>query len=69
MDKENKIKKLETIMNDLGNATDFETASGNFTQASVLVKELLTESETAKGKVYEVIKELDEMIEQETNLE
>jgi hypothetical protein len=65
----NKIKKLEKTMAELGAAEDFEIASNRFEKASKLVKELLVEGDKEQGKVYEVIKELDNLIEIESDIE
>jgi hypothetical protein len=69
MDKKNKVKELEKTMNELGAAEDFETAANRFETASNLVKELLAESDTTHGKIYEVIKKLDELVEVESDIE
>lgn len=67
MESKNKIKKLEQAMAELSSASDFETAAARFDTAGKLVKELLTESERAEGKVYKVIKDVDKYIEAESD--
>jgi exonuclease VII small subunit len=55
MTQTNKMKKLEELVGQIENETDFDKAAEDFHTAAKLVKELQTEFQTKQGKLYEVI--------------
>jgi exonuclease VII small subunit len=63
-----KIKKLEEIAKAIGEEKNIDIAIDNFTAGASLVKEILAELETKRGKVYEVVQETDKLIEKETDI-
>jgi exonuclease VII small subunit len=60
-----KIKRLEELAKAIENEKNIDAAIDNFTKGTVIVKEILAESEAKRGKVYEVIAETDKLIEAE----
>jgi len=62
------IKELEKIKTQIEKETDFEKIITLFTSASVIVKSAVASGASAKGRLLEIIKELDQYIEKELKL-
>ena len=60
-----KIAKIEKIAKEIEGEKNFDKALAKFTEAAELIKVLLKDGEKQKGKVMEIVREIDEMIEQE----
>jgi len=63
-----KTGELEKLVKELEGEENFDIAIEKFGSAAKLVKELLGEVEEKKGRVLEVIKTIDGMIEKEMQL-
>ena len=63
MDK--RIEHVENLMKQIEAEKDFLRAADLFAEAAPIIKQLLAQGAEAKGKVLEIIKELDEYIERE----
>jgi exonuclease VII small subunit len=64
-----KIKKIEALTKEIEGDKSFDNAIKKFTEAAELIKAALKESALEKGKVTEIIKDLDEYIEKEFKAE
>jgi exonuclease VII small subunit len=60
-----KIAKIEKLAKELETEKDFDKSIAKFTEAAELVKVALDEGAKQKGKVLEVIKEIDGIVERE----
>jgi len=63
------IKKIEKLAKEIESEKDFDKSVAKFTEAAELVKVALADGATQKGKVLEVIKEIDGVIERELKSE
>ena len=59
-----KIEKIEKLTREIEGAS-FDKAIAKFTEAAGLIKQALAEGEKQKGKVLEIIREIDEIVERE----
>ena len=64
-----KMAELEKIAKEMESGSSFDKTVENFTKASVLVKEILGETADKKGRVLEIIKDIDGMIEREIKVD
>ncbi|MCL2755832.1 MAG: hypothetical protein FWE45_02155 [Firmicutes bacterium] len=64
-----KMAELEKIAKELEASTSFDKSTELFTRSANLVKEILTQTADTKGKVYEIIKDVDGMVEAELKLD
>jgi len=64
-----KMAELEKLAKEMEGSTSFDKTIENFTKASALVKEILGETADKKGRVLEIIKDVDGMIEREVKQE
>jgi exonuclease VII small subunit len=58
-----KIQKIEKITKDLENEKNFDVIVERFAEAAGLIKEVLSESAKVKGRVMEIVRDLDGAIE------
>ena len=63
-----KMTELESLAKTLENEKSFDKSVEHFTKAAMLVKEIVTEVSEKKGKVLEIIKDVDGVIERSINL-
>jgi len=56
-----KMSDLEKIAREMENSNSFDKSVENFTKASCLVKEILSTTSDKKGKILEIIKDIDAM--------
>jgi len=59
------IKEIEKLAKELESEKNFEKSIEQFSRASELIKIALSSSEQERGKIYQIIRELDEIIEEE----
>jgi len=64
-----KISKLENLAKQIESEKDFDKSVAKFTEAAGMVKLALEGASQAKGKVFEIIKEIDEFVERELKQE
>jgi len=64
-----KIKKIVKLAEEIETEKDFDKSLAKFTEAAELVKSALAEGAKQKGKVLEIVKELDGYVERELNSE
>ena len=64
-----KITKIEKLTKDIEDEKDFDKVVEKFAQAAELIKAALGESSKGKGRVMEIIRELDGIIEKQINPE
>ena len=69
MSVDKKIAELEKLAKELEKEKSFDKTIENFAKAASLVKEVLVETESARGRVLEIIKDLDGIIERELDVE
>ena len=62
---EETITKIEKLTKEIENEKNFDKSIEKFTAAAGLIKQVLAEGKKQKGKVLEIIRELDEIIEKE----
>ena len=60
-----KIAKIEKLAKEIEGEKNFDKALAKFVEASELIKVALKDGEKQKGKVMEIVREIDEMIEKE----
>ena len=60
-----KITKIEKLTKEIEGEKNFDKALAKFTEAAELIKQALVDGKKEKGKVLEIIRELDEIIERE----
>lgn len=60
-----KIAKIEKLAKEIESEKDFDKSVAKFTEAAGLVKAALAEGTKQKGKVLEIIKEIDGYVERE----
>ena len=66
LDKEpNYIEKIEKLTREIEGEKDFDKAIKKFTEAAELVKLAMKSGEHERGKVMEIIRDIDEIIERE----
>jgi len=58
-----KITELESLTKTLENEKSFDKSIECFTKAAKLVKEIVTEVSDSKGKVLEIVKDVDGVVE------
>ena len=63
MDK--KLERIEQLTKQIETDKNFDNVIKMFTEASALIKELLVQSTETRGRVLELVRELDEFIEKE----
>jgi|GEM_PF-3291183 len=61
----NIIAKLEKLGKEIENEKNFDRALQMFTEATGLIKQALHEGRQQKGKITEIVREVDEFIEKE----
>ncbi|MDR0975916.1 MAG: hypothetical protein LBM01_03080 [Christensenellaceae bacterium] len=66
---DDKIKKIEKLTAELENEKSFDESVKKFAEAATLIKSALAEGEEAKGKVLEIIREVDGITEKELPLD
>lgn len=64
-----KITKIEKLANEIEKEKDFDKSVEKFIEAAGLVKDALIEGARQKGKVFEIIKEIDKFVECELKLD
>jgi len=64
-----KISKIEKLAKEIESEKDFDKSVAKFTEAAELVKVALAEGTKQKGKVLEIIKEIDGYVEKELRTE
>ena len=64
-----KISKIERLAKEIEAEKDFDKSVAKFTEAAELVKQALAEGVKQKGKVLEIIKEIDGFVERELKTE
>jgi len=60
-----KVSKLEKLAKEIEAEKDFDKSVAKFTEAAELVKVALADGTKQKGKVLEIIKEIDGYVEKE----
>jgi len=68
MEMKNKIEELEKLTKQIETETDFEAVVELFGNAAVMIKEAISGTAKAKGKLLEIVRDLDEYIEKELKL-
>ena len=68
MEKQNKLVELEKLKNQIDKETDFERVVELFSTAASLVKRTLSVASMARGRITEIIRDLDGYIEKELKL-
>lgn len=58
-----KMKDLEAVAKAVENGTSFDKVTKDFGEAAKLVKEILAETKETRGRVSEIIKDVDGYIE------
>ena len=64
-----KIAKIEKLAKEIETEKDFDKSVAKFTEAAELVKAALAEGAEKKGKVFEIVKEVDGIVERELKVE
>ena len=64
-----KISKIEKLAKEIEAEKDFDKSVAKFAEAAELVKDALVEGIKQKGKVLEIIKEIDGIVERELKAE
>lgn len=60
-----KMTKIEKLTKEIEVEKNFDKAIAKFNEAAQLIKQALSEGAKEKGKVMEIVRELDEIIEKE----
>ena len=60
-----RIERVEALLKQVETEKNFLRAADLFAEAAPIIKELLAEGEKKHGKVLEIVKELDNYIEQQ----
>jgi len=66
---EKKIEAIEKLIKQIEKELDFDKVVSLFGEAAGLVKDVLKQGNEAKGRVMEIIRELDEYVEKEIKTE
>jgi len=69
MSVDKKLAELEKLAKELENEKSFDKSVENFSKAAILVKEVLAQTEQAKGRVLEIVKDVESIIEREIKLD
>jgi len=59
------ITKIEKLAEKIESEKDFDRALEMFTEASKLIKDAIKTNEKNRGRVMEIVRELDEIVERE----
>ena len=60
-----KISKIEKLAKEIETEKNFDKSVAKFTEAAELIKVALAEGKQQKGRVLEIIKEIDGLVERE----
>ena len=60
-----KITKIENLTKEIENEKNFDKSLAKFKEAAELIKQALADGKKEKGKVLEIMRELDEIVERE----
>jgi len=68
MEGKSRLEQLEKLKQKIEKENDFEKIVQLFSEAAVMVKENISSATTARGKLLEIIRDLDGYIEKELKL-
>ena len=60
-----KLEQVEKLTKEIESETDFEKVIEKFSAAADILKQVLSEGKEQKGRVMEIVKELDGLVEKE----
>ena len=63
------IKKIEELQKQIEKETDFEKVVELFGKAAALVKETVSSASKCRGKIVEIVRDMDAFIEKELKLD
>jgi len=59
------IAKIEKLTKEIESEKNFDKSIAKFTEAAELIKQALSDGVKEKGKVLEIVREIDEIVERE----